>query len=214
MLKKLYSLVHNYEQYDNKTFSLQKSVSPLLFINPMGWGILITLATAGGLMLSFVRKASFIGIILLIGLYAVMVLATFTANRYRVPLVPLLAVLAAGVPKLYFRQDQYTRNEFITLAIASVMVGVITFVPFFGVAEKDTYLADYVLMANAAHRQGHDEDAIHWANLALAVDNQRDDVKEVAALSKFNQWYSSRGETRLTVRGGTRAPQCTENDPS
>lgn len=193
MLRKLYSLIHNYEQYDNKTYSLQKSISPFLSKNPIGWGLIITLATMGGIMLSFVRKTSFFGILTLLVLYGVMVLSTFTANRYRIPMIPLMAVLAGGVPKLYFRKDQFARSDVIILSFSGVLMGIITFVPFFGIAAKDTYLADYALMANAAHRQGHDEDAIHWAQLALRIDSSRDDLREVAGLSRFNQWFGRPG---------------------
>jgi hypothetical protein len=190
MFRKLYSLVNNYEQYDNKTYSLQKSLSPLLAKNPICWGLVIVLATFGGLTLSFSRRTTFFGILALAVLYGIMVLSTYTANRYRVPLIPLLAVLAAGVPKFFMRRDQYSGNLFFILMFSTALVGIVTFVPFFGIADKDTYIADYGLMANAAHRQGRDQDAVFWANKVLRIDSSRDDVKEVFFISRFNQWFT------------------------
>lgn len=202
MLRKLYSLVHNYEQYDNKTYSLQKSISPFLSVNPIGWGLIITLAVVGGTLLGFVRKTSWFGILTLLLLYGIMVLSTYTANRYRLPMIPLLAVLAGGVPKLYFRRNKLARREIILTTFAAALTGVVAFVPFGGIAAKDTYLADYALMANAAHRQGYDAEALKWANRALAVDASRDDLKEVVLLSRFNLWFGQ-PESRLTREAGS-----------
>ncbi|MCZ6671567.1 MAG: hypothetical protein O7C75_01370 [Verrucomicrobia bacterium] len=195
MFRKAYSLVHNYEQYDNKTFSLHKSFSPYLRINPIGWGFLITLGTLGAGVLCFSRKTTFWGLMVLIFFYSVMILATFTANRYRVPLIPLLAVLAGGVPKLYYRRDQFSQRGIVTISLLGVAATILTFFPLAGIAEKDTYQADYGLLANAAHRQGFDEDAIYWAELALVFDSGRDDLLEVAALSRFNHWFTHPNNT-------------------
>ena len=189
MLRKFHSLVHNYEQYDNKTFSLQKYESPFLRFNPIGWGLLFLAAALGGCLLISDRKSSFWGLMLIIGLYGIMVLSTFTANRYRVPLIPLLAVMAAGLPKLYFRSDRVSKRQKVIMVYVGGVVATLTFIPFFGIAAKDTYLADYALMANAAHRRGFDKDAVEWSDLALEIDSSREDMLEIKLVSQFNTWY-------------------------
>lgn len=189
MLRKTHSLFHNYEQYDNKTFSLHKYDSPFLKINPIGWGILFLAAALGACILYSDRKSTFWGFLMIFGLYAVMVLSTFTANRYRVPLIPILAIFAAGLPKLYFRSDRVSKRQKVIMIYVGGVVATITFIPFFGIAAKDTYLADYALLANAAHRRHVHDDAVDWADLALEIDSSRDDMMEIKIISLFNTWY-------------------------
>ena len=189
MFRKTHSLVHNYEQYDNKTYSLQKSDSPFLRFNPIGWGLLFLAAATGACILYSDRKSTFWGLLLIFGLYAIMVLSTFTANRYRVPLIPILAILAAGLPKIYFRSDRVSKRQKVIMIYVGGVVATITFIPFFGIAAKDTYLGDYALMANAAHRRGFDDDAVDWSQLALEIDPARRDMKGIEIISLFNTWY-------------------------
>lgn len=189
MFRKLHSLLHNYEQYDHKTNSLQKNDSPILRYNPIGWGLLFLAAATGGCILYTDRRSTFWGLLIVFGLYSIMVLSTFTANRYRVPLIPILALIGAGLPKVYLRQDRVSkRQKYIMIYLAGVVV-TISFVPFLGIAAKDTYLADYTLMANAAHRRGFHKDAVEWTEQALAVDPSLDDLREVRINSLFKTWY-------------------------
>lgn len=153
MFRKLHSLLHNYEQYDHKTNSLQKNDSPILRYNPIGWGLLFLAAATGGCILYTDRRSTFWGLLIVFGLYSIMVLSTFTANRYRVPLIPILALIGAGLPKVYLRQDRVSkRQKYIMIYLAGVVV-TISFVPFLGIAAKDTYLADYTLMAKSTRRR-------------------------------------------------------------
>ena len=193
--RKLYILIHNYEQYEGKTYSLQKSISPYLSTNPIAWGILLTLATLGGGILAYSRKTSFLGILVLVVLYLLTILATFSASRYRVPLIPLLGILAGGVPKLYYRRDQFSKRGVVTMAFVCSIVIVLTFVPFAGIAEKDTYLNDYGLMADVAFQEGFDEEAIHWAQLAMVINSSRNHLKEISTLSRFRLWFNQEKPT-------------------
>jgi hypothetical protein len=51
MLRKCFSLVHNHEQYDNKTYAFAKRQAPWLRWNPLNWGLLLVPAVAGALLL-------------------------------------------------------------------------------------------------------------------------------------------------------------------
>ena len=189
MLRKFHSLIHNYEQYDNKTYSLHKSESLFLKLNPIGWGLLFTAAALGGCLLYTDRRSTFWGFIIIIGLYAIMVLVTFTANRYRVPLIPLLAVMAAGLPKVYYRQDRVSKQQKVIMSYLGAIVAMVTFVPFFGIAAKDTYLSDYALLADASHRRWFYKEAAEYAELALDIDPDRPELREIKIISGFYTWY-------------------------
>ncbi len=189
-LRKAYGLLNNVEQYDNKTWELQKGISPILRWNPLNWGLLLLLGVAGGWALWGNNRKALLWIGLVAGLYIVVSLVTIVNNRYRLPLYPLLGVLAGGAPLLwgYFRGTT-CQMRYVGVGLILV-VGFATFPRFFGVEGADTRLADYVLMAQAANKTGADAEALQWAKKAYELDNVRPDIKELWLTSSYNLVFS------------------------
>lgn len=191
-LRKMYALLNNVEQYDNKTWSLQKGLSPVLRWNPLNWGILLLAGVVGAWVLWGRNRKALLWIGLVAGLYVLVSLLTIVNNRYRVPLYPLLGVLAGGLPLAWahFRVCS-CRARYAVVAIVLLMV-FITFPKFFGVEGQDTRLADYVLMAQAANQSGDDVEALKWAQLGHEMDSQRPDLKELWLTSSYNLVFAGK----------------------
>lgn len=188
MAKKLHSLIHNHEQFDNKTYEFHKQISPWLRWNPIGWGLLLVFGVAG--MWVLVRRkdenAWFLFIVFV--LYSGVILATFTANRYRVPLVPLLAVLSSWVANPASNFGFGRRLGWLFPSFMCVLA-VVVFAPFWGVKGDGSRDADYCLLARACHLSGDDVSAVRWADLALETMPCRNDIQGLRFVSRFNSWF-------------------------
>jgi hypothetical protein len=67
-----------------------------------------------------------------------------------------------------------------------VVVGLLTFSSFGGIRNKDTYLQDRLLMANANAELGKDTEAARWARAVLEDSPARPEAVTIYALSYFN----------------------------
>lgn len=95
LASKLRYLLNNEEQYNNKTYAFHKARSPWLRHNPLGWAWVWVMAVAGGL-LGWRRRGVRV-VLVAAALCLPGILGFYVSDRFRVPLVPLLAVLAGGV---------------------------------------------------------------------------------------------------------------------
>jgi hypothetical protein len=184
-LFKAYALLNSYEQYNNLTFSFHKERLPLLRYNPLNWGILLILGTLGLIQLWRVdsRKA---GAWLLIMLaYASMLILFYASARFRLPLVPLMAILAGGSLHWFdgFLKD---RRRLGATILAVAVVGGVTFSSFGGIRNKDTYIQDRLLMANANAELGRDREAAKWAREVLDEKSDRSEAIRIYTVSYFN----------------------------
>ncbi|MDD4347667.1 MAG: hypothetical protein PHF70_01070 [Opitutales bacterium] len=193
MTKKFQSLIHDHEQFDNKTYSFHKNRSPWLSWNPIGWG-LITVLGVGGIWILVRRKDESLWFLLMVlMLYSGVILATFTANRYRVPLIPVLAVLSSwvAIPLKGFRLDK--RMDW-KLPVFLFALSIVVFGPFGGIRGEDSRDADYCLLARACHLSGDDDAALYWADLALKTMPWRSDMQSLRIVSRFNSWFFKQDE--------------------
>lgn len=193
MTKKIQSLIHDHEQFDNKTYAFHKEISPLLKWNPIGWGMLMV-AGVGGLWILMRRKEES-GLFLLgvLVLYSGVILATFTANRYRVPLVPVLALLSSWVAHPLAGIRAGKRLDWMLPSLLFI-VSIIVFGPFWRIRGKDSRDADYCLMARAYHLSGDDAGAFRWAEMALEALPWRSDIQALRIVSRFNSWFFSQDQ--------------------
>ena len=93
-LRKLYLFWHQYETPDNDNIEVIADVSPVLHLPILWMGLLAPLAALGALV-GWQRPAVRV-LVVTAGLYCLAVIGFFVLARFRAPLVPLLAVLAAG----------------------------------------------------------------------------------------------------------------------
>ena len=211
--KKVYYLFNNYEQYNNKTFSFHKSITPVLRYNPLCFGFLIILFFLS-LINIFSNKTNstnkeekskaitvFSGIFFL----SLGIIAFYVSARFRLPLASLLIIFCSHLFCLTSDKLFNTRNFIVTLLIAFL-----TFSSFFNAADKSTYKEDRLLNAFACSRLGLDEEQILWANrvleedphnlqairlkavafINLALDGKLTDTKEWGSISKELDYLS------------------------
>ena len=99
MLRKAYYFINSYEQYDNRTFGLHRSLHAHLVWNPIHWGLLVLLTVAA----LFVPRAS--------GGPPARVLAT------------LFIAYAAGIILLWVCRGYLDRCPFIAFLLCSGLAG-------------------------------------------------------------------------------------------
>lgn len=190
MFRKAYYFLNSYEQYDNKTYGFHKRLHPLLKWNPLHWGALLMLAVAGALigLRSRSKRPFILACIVIFALYAAGTILFYTSNRFRLPMVPLLAILSAGtllLPEAWQRSGQAWR---VLLCLCLTATLGITYSGFFDARETDTWEEDHALLANASLRTGRNEAAIRNARAALEMDPTRADMHAILAQARFHQW--------------------------
>lgn len=188
--RKAYYYLNSYEQYDNKTYSFHKRRHALLNWNPIHWGLLLIPAVLGvlsGLQRQHTRPY-IIGLICIFAVYAAGVIIFYTSNRFRIPMLPILAALSAGSYQT-LNAWKCANLRWRTLLVTCVLITLgITYSGFFNARETNTWEEDYALLANAALRTNRDQQAIHNARSALKMNPRRADMHAVLAQAHFNQW--------------------------
>lgn len=161
-LRKLYYLVNNFEQYNNKTFAFHRDMAPLLRYNPLCWGILLISAVLA--LFNWRGANAYLKKILLtILLLSAGIQAFLVSARFRLLLVPLLVVLAPGVLQIRLAE----RNRLFKNLAVALIVALITFSTFFGAADMSTINSDRLLLAHACVRLSDFEGQVYWADQVL-----------------------------------------------
>lgn len=160
--RKLYYLLNNFEQYNNKTYAFHRAMSPLLRYNPLCWGLLLIVAVIAlinaGSLNSELKK-----VLLALALLATGTLAFFVSARFRLLLVPLLAAIAPGMLQLQLTDR---RRLLKNLAVA-VVVALISFSTLWGAADMSTVNSDRMLLAHACARLFDFDGQVYWADQVL-----------------------------------------------
>lgn len=97
--------------------------------------------------------------------YLVVLVAYFTTDRFRLPLVPALIVLATGTPWLWWQALPKLRMK---AALAAAVTALIALPNWYGVSAS-TALA-YFNLGNVTMRQGQTDEALQWYDSAVAMD--------------------------------------------
>ncbi len=173
MLKKTYYLFNDFEQYNNKTLSFHKALSPVLRYNPLGFGILLVLAIVALLNSPMNKEKSLI--IQIFGFLGSGVLMFFVSARFRLLLVPSLTIMAAGFFHLLCCERQRILNKK-NLIIAAI-TALVTFSGFADARDTSTYKTDRLLLAYASARLNLFPTQIKWAQEVL-----NDDPEDIQAI--------------------------------
>jgi tetratricopeptide (TPR) repeat protein len=190
MFHKAYYFLNSYEQYDNKTYGFHKTLHPHLKFNPIHWGAILLLAVAGTLtgLHKPNRRRIMIALIVIFAAYAAGTILFYTSNRFRLPMLPLLAVLAAGttaLPSIWRATTAQWKGIFLLCLLATTGIA---YSNFFDARNINTWEEDYALLANASLRTGRDSEAIEWASRALDMTPTRNDMRSVIVQARFNEW--------------------------
>lgn len=201
MARKAYFFLNSYEQYDNKTYGFHKQRHPILKWNPIHWGALLLLAVVGALIAYRDEKMRpyAIALTILFAAYAAGTILFYTSNRFRVPMIPVLTILAAGaafLPQVWNSANRPWRR--LLIACCSITLA-LAYSEFFGARDTNTWEEDHALLANASLRTARDIDAIHHAKSALEMNPARPDMHAVLAQASFNRWAFDEGTKSLTT---------------
>ena len=141
--KRAFYALNNFEQYNNKTYSWQAARFPLLRFNPLCFGLVLVLGVAG---FAFAWRDPRHR---LLGLLTVMVFASllisWPSDRFRLPMVPLLLVLATAV--------RFERQQWKPWLWAIPALG-LTLYPIPRAEREITYGNDALLWGNAHSGRG------------------------------------------------------------
>jgi len=185
--RKLYALVNDWEQYNNKTFAFHQARSPWLRWNPLSWGILFVLGVAGAARLATDSPRTATALALITAVTAASVLLFFVSARFRLPLAALATVGAGGALAApgYWKSWPHPRQA--RLGILILAAAAYTFSNFGQVRSRATFVQDHALLARAAASVG--DDALAWteADAALQLQPTHPDALRIAIASYFNE---------------------------
>jgi hypothetical protein len=189
MACKVYYLFNNFEQYNNKTFAVEKSLAPALRWNPLGWGLTFTAAVAGLVYVGLAGRGLLTGrLIFPVGVsYGVGVIIFFVSDRFRLPLLPLLCVCAGvwGCASPRWLPRIGVRGAFSTLVLA-VAAATLSFSRGWDVYDLSPAVQDYVLLSIASTKAGDDIEGLRWARQALEEQPFHPDALGCAVQSFYN----------------------------
>lgn len=188
MLSKAYYLFGNEEIYNNKTYAFHKDRAPLLRWNPLCWAILLSTAFFASAI--HWRQPWVRWILLWALIYGVGTLIYYVSARFRLPLVPILAVLAGGC--LFDRKsiDFVGKTRILTTGLIAVLVLAVSFFRTGDSIADKTVAEDMRLLAQAAEQLGRDKEALHWAMASLERRKNSEAAIELAVLSRYNLWLA------------------------
>ena len=178
--EKLWYLLNNFEQYDIKTYHVHKAASPWLRWNPLGWTVLLTVA-AGALGSRRPSPAvATVGWFVLA--YGGGLLLGYVNARFRLPLVPLLAILGGGVA---WRPPPIALLRGAALALPLALMSLLPLPA--GEADK-TLVQDELLHGRAAVMLGFNDEALVAARAALERSPGNEAARELLCVAAFNAW--------------------------
>lgn len=177
---KAWYLLNNFEQYDIKTYQFHQARSPWLRNNPLAWSWLLAAAVAALVMQAHNRAARTVALYALA--YASGLLLSYVSARFRLPLVPMLAVLSGGLI------TRVERSVLLRGALgAALVLGVSGQAMAPGEAER-TFLQDYLLSARAAVTLGFYDEALADVRQALRRAPRDATARELLCVASFNAW--------------------------
>lgn len=148
LARKTYFLLHDFEQYNTRTYHFHKARQRALRFNPLGWGVLVLLAAYAWLRTAPARDPARRALLVVAFAYGVGVLVYFVGDRFRYPLVPVVAMLAAGVVATPRRP--FGARTAAGLAVTAIVV----FWPLPASMRDETVVADWLLLAEADNELG------------------------------------------------------------
>lgn len=194
MGKKLLYLLNDWEQYNNLSYEYHQSRFIALQYNPLGWGLLSLFAAASlWIARGRILHPRVLVVLALIAAYACGVLMFFVSARFRLPLVPLLCVLAGGLACVNLRQiRELGAGRQLVVMAAALFICIVAYANWFHVRDTSTFIQDEVMLASASARLGDDDAAMGWADAALLRDPANAEAQRVRISSLFNLWMQER----------------------
>ena len=169
MAKKAWYLAWNREIPNNKSFSfIRRHESTVLRIAPVRWWLLFALAPLGAWWAR--DRRLLLWLLLFIALYAGGVMLFFVNSRYRVPLWPVAAVLAAGgLLGLIDAMRRRRHRELATAVAVAVVLALVSLVNWLGIP-PDNHARDFFFRSIAQLEKGRLDDAAADARRSVELE--------------------------------------------
>jgi tetratricopeptide (TPR) repeat protein len=182
---KAYAILNSWEQYNNYSFPFHRDRILPLKLNPLNWGWLLLIGAAGMVGLAGRRPNAARSLLFVIALLAAMLLLFYASARFRLLLVPMAALAAAGLPET-LRSCKGSARRASGLALALLLLGTATFSSFAGIRSKATFPQDRLLLANAHARLGNDAASARWAREVLRNQPRRREARRNYTIAYLN----------------------------
>ena len=108
------------------------------------------------------------------------------SGRFRLPLVPLIALVAGGLPLVATQWKSLAASRRIQGLGVAGAAAILAFLPIKSVNSKSTFQQDTMLLADAASRVGQDREAFFWAEDTIGLNHQRQDARRLRILTYYN----------------------------
>jgi len=199
LMRKAYAFCNDWEQYNNKTYEFHRERSPWLFWNPLSFGVIAVLGTAGAFRLVDENRRNWRILLAIAMAYSGSVLLFYVSDRFRLPIAALGIVFLAGAVSspLFWRRGTLPRK--LSLAAGLAGIAFLTFSNYDDVRSRVTFVQDHALLARASENVGDDQLAWSEACAALALQPQHPDALRIAITAYFNQLIS---ETEIRANEG------------
>lgn len=170
--RKVFYLIHNWEPYNNLSYSYHRERFPVLAWNPFGWTFLLALGSSAVIAAFPLSHRPVSRLLLTTGiLYGLGVVAFYVSARFRLPLVPLLAVAAGGwavfIEQSRRQSTQPSRFRLSVALVAVLGICLISLADFAGAYDRRPYIQDEILLSSVAFEIGDGETAFRIASQAL-----------------------------------------------
>ena len=198
MGRKVFYLLNDWEQYNNLTYAYHKERFAFLQYNPLGWGLLLI----GAASCCWFFRASLDGRLLLFmggvfALYAAGVLLFYVSARFRLPLVPFLAIFCGGVALVRPTQITALRGKSAALLVVALFgFGALVYGDWFEARDRSSFIQDELLLASASALLGEDAAALTYAQAVLARDPLRGEAQRLQVVSLYNLWLTTESAER------------------
>jgi tetratricopeptide (TPR) repeat protein len=188
--QKIYASLNNHEAFDGKSYGMYCRLHLPLLLNPIHWGLLLILAIAG----SYTRFKngyncrSIYLLAFIFALYAASSILLDGSSRDRLAMVPLLAILSGGaayLPHIWVHAGKSTRR---TIIVGTALITGLTYSNFYDINSSVTWEQDYALLAQTNLKLGNNKKASTWADKALNLNAQNEEMKNVLIEAQFNEW--------------------------
>jgi 4-amino-4-deoxy-L-arabinose transferase-like glycosyltransferase len=183
-LRKLAALLHNTEQYNNKTFAFHKANNAVLRFNPLSWGVLLVAGLAG--LVGAWRKPELQALLLVGASYAAGVLLFYASARFRFPLVGLLCIGAGGLILLWQQRSVAATRTLWPWLLGFIGIGVFCFYPFSWSKASATFDEDRLLLARAHAQLGQYRKSITLLDEIVAQPHNQQRALDLLCSAQFN----------------------------
>ncbi len=198
MGRKLVYLLNDFEQYNNKTYAFHREQAFFLRWNPLSWGWLFVLGAAGASLIPREASWRFWALILAAAAYAAGALLFISSDKFRLPLAPLVAVLAGSLALPDAVQKLRRSKQFCLMLASMALAALVTFPPWLNAPSTETFIQDRLLIANAALSVGEDAMALTLAREAEVDAPQRPDIARLQAMAIYNLHVSHVQPAKMT----------------